>query len=159
MGPLAMLRQRDKVEEMVGQAVKDGNRLVTGGKRPSHMNRGFFFEPTILANVDNHDMIAREEVFGPVMVVIAADNDDHAVKIANDTVFGLNNSVFTDDPERAYAVSRQLRSGTVGHNGWRSDMAIGFGGFKQSGIGREGGTNGLRAYLEPKTIIMDAPAR
>ena len=158
MGPLAMGRQRDKVEEMVGQAVRDGNQLVTGGRRPARLNRGFFFEPTIFAHVDNDDMIAREEIFGPVLAAIPADDEDHAVRLANDTVFGLNNSVFTRDSDRAYAVARQLRSGTVGHNSWRSDMSIGFGGFKQSGIGREGGPNGLRAYLEPKTIIMQNPA-
>lgn len=158
MGPLAMGRQRDKVEEMVGQAVHDGNRLVTGGRRPASLNRGFFFEPTVFAGVDNNDPIAREEIFGPVLTVIPADDEEHAVALANDTVFGLNNSVFTNDSDRAYAVARRLRSGTVGHNSWRSDMSIGFGGFKQSGIGREGGPNGLRAYLEPKTIIMDGPA-
>jgi len=156
MGPLAMARQRDKVEEMVQDAVRDGNILVSGGRRPAHLNRGYFFEPTIFAHVDNNDMIAREEVFGPVVTVIPADSDEQAVAIANDTIFGLNNSVFTDDPARGYAVARRLRSGTVGHNAWRSDMAIGFGGFKQSGIGREGGVDGLRAYLEAKTIIMDA---
>jgi betaine-aldehyde dehydrogenase len=158
MGPLAMARQRDKVEGMVADAVRAGNRLVTGGKRPKHLNRGFFFEPTVFANVDNNDTIAREEIFGPVLSVIPARDEAHAIAIANDTVFGLNNSVFTNDTKRAYAVARQLRSGTVGHNSWRSDMAIGFGGFKQSGIGREGGVNGLRAYLEPKTIIMDNQA-
>ena len=158
MGPLAMGRQRNKVEEMVGEALRNGSKLVTGGKRPGHLNRGFFFEPTIFADVDNNDMIAREEIFGPVLCVIPANDDAHAVRIANDTVFGLNNSVFSNDAERAYAVARQLRSGTVGHNAWRSDMAIGFGGFKQSGIGREGGINGLRAYLEPKTMIMQNPA-
>jgi betaine-aldehyde dehydrogenase len=158
MGPLAMARQRDKVEGMVADAVRDGNKLVTGGKRPAHLNRGFFFEPTIFAHVDNNDTIAREEIFGPVLSVIPARDEAHAIEIANDTVFGLNNSVFTEDVARAYAVARQLRSGTVGHNSWRSDMAIGFGGFKQSGIGREGGVNGLRAYLEPKTIIMDNQA-
>lgn len=156
MGPLAMERQRDKVEQMVSEAVRTGNKLVTGGSRPAHLNQGFFFEPTIFADVDNNDMIAREEIFGPVLSIIPADSDEHAVDIANDTVFGLNNSVFTNDPERAYKVARRLRSGTVGHNSWRSDMGVGFGGFKQSGIGREGGVNGLRAYLEPKTIIMDA---
>lgn len=158
MGPLAMERQRDKVEGMVTDAVRDGNRLVTGGQRPPHMNRGFFFEPTLFADVSNDDMIAREEIFGPVLSVIPAEDEEDAVRIANDTVFGLNNSVFTDDPDRAYAFARRLRSGTVGHNGWRSDMAVGFGGFKQSGIGREGGVNGLRAYLEPKTIIMEKAA-
>lgn len=134
MGPLAMGRQRDKVEEMVGRAVRDGSKLVTGGKRPAHLNRGFFFEPTIFADVDNSDMIAREEIFGPVLSVIPANDEAHAIAIANDTVFGLNNSVFSNDSDRAYAVGRQLRSGTVGHNAWRSDMSIGFGGFKQSGI-------------------------
>lgn len=156
MGPLAMARQRDKVEAMVHEAVREGNVLVSGGRRPAHLNRGFFFEPTLFAHVDNHDMIAREEVFGPVVTVIPADSDEQAIAIANETVFGLNNSVFTNDPMRGYAVARRLRSGTVGHNAWRSDMAIGFGGFKQSGIGREGGVDGLRAYLEAKTIIMDA---
>jgi betaine-aldehyde dehydrogenase len=154
MGPLAMRRQRDKVEELVNEAVRSGSKLVTGGKRPEYLNRGFFFEPTIFANVDNNDMIAREEIFGPVLSVIPANDDSDAVKIANDTVFGLNNSVFSSDPDRAYAVGRQLRSGTVGYNAWRSDLFVGFGGFKQSGIGREGGLNGLRSYLEPKTIIM-----
>lgn len=158
LGPLAMERQRDKVEGMVNDAVRAGNRLVTGGKRPAHLNRGFFFEPTVFADVDNNDTIARDEIFGPVLSVIPARDEAHAIEIANDTVYGLNNSVFTNDAERAYSVARQLRSGTVGHNSWRSDMAIGFGGFKQSGIGREGGVNGLRAYLEPKTIIMDDQA-
>ena len=158
MGPLAMSRQRDKVEGMVAEAVRSGSKLVTGGKRPAHLNRGFFYEPTIFADVDNNDVIAREEIFGPVLCVIPARDEAHAVEIANDTVFGLNNSVFTNDADRAYRVARELRSGTVGHNTWRSDMAIGFGGFKQSGIGREGGVNGLRAYLEPKTIIMENPS-
>jgi acyl-CoA reductase-like NAD-dependent aldehyde dehydrogenase len=154
MGPLAMKRQRDRVEGMVKQAVSDGVRLAAGGERPGHLDRGYFFEPTVFAGVDNASEIAREEIFGPVVCVIPAADEDDAIELANDTVFGLNNSVFTNDSERAYAVSRRLRSGTVGHNGWRSDMAVGFGGFKQSGYGREGGTNGLRAYLEPKTVIM-----
>ncbi|WP_324739973.1 aldehyde dehydrogenase [Tsuneonella sp. CC-YZS046] len=155
MGPLAMRRQRDLVEEMVRRAESDGNRIVTGGKRPAHLNRGWFFEPTVIANADNSDFIAREEIFGPVLTVIKARDEDDAVAIANDTRFGLNNSVFTQDAAKAYRVARRLRSGTVGHNAWRSDMSIGFGGFKESGIGREGGINGLRAYLEPKTLIME----
>jgi acyl-CoA reductase-like NAD-dependent aldehyde dehydrogenase len=105
--------------------------------------------------VDNSSEIAREEVFGPVLCVIPARDEEHAVELANDTIYGLNNSVFTNDPDRAYAVARRLRSGTVGHNAWRSDMSIGFGGFKQSGIGREGGWDGLRPFLEGKTIILD----
>lgn len=157
LGPLAMERQRDKVESMVRAAERDGNRIATGGQRPAGLNRGWFFEPTVITNVENTDMIAREEVFGPVLTILKARDEKDAIAIANDTPFGLNNSVFTRDAEKAYAVARRLHSGTVGHNGWRSDMAIGFGGFKESGIGREGGVNGLRAYLEPKTIIMETP--
>jgi len=155
MGPLAMQRQRDRVEDIVRQAERDGNRIVTGGKRPAHLNRGWFYEPTVIANAENSDFIAREEIFGPVLTVIKARDEEQAIAIANDTRFGLNNSVFTNDTQRAYAVARRLQSGTVGHNCWRSDMSIGFGGFKESGIGREGGVNGLRAYLEPKTLIME----
>ncbi|WP_433606778.1 aldehyde dehydrogenase family protein [Prescottella agglutinans] len=90
------------------------------------------------------------------MSVIAADNENDAVGIANDTIDGLNASVFTHDIERAWAVSRQLRSGTVGHNGFRTDFGIAFGGFKQSGMGREGGLDGLQPYLEAKTVLLDS---
>jgi acyl-CoA reductase-like NAD-dependent aldehyde dehydrogenase len=155
IGPLASARQRDRVEQFVTQAVADGGTLASGGRRPPHLARGFFFEPTVFANVDNRSTIAQEEVFGPVLCVIPADNEQHAIELANDTPFGLNNSVFTNDLDRGYSVARQLRSGTVGHNVFRSDMMIGFGGFKQSGIGREGGVDGLRPYLENKTIILD----
>jgi acyl-CoA reductase-like NAD-dependent aldehyde dehydrogenase len=155
IGPLATARQRDRVEGFIGKAVADGATLVTGGHRPGNLRRGFFIEPTVFGDVDNHSQLAREEVFGPVLAVIAARDEAHAIELANDTVFGLNNSVFTNDADRAYTVARQLRSGTVGHNSWRSDMSIGFGGFKQSGIGREGGVDGLRPYLEGKTIILD----
>ena len=158
MGPVAMKRQLDKIEQMVQRAASDGNRIVSGGKRPAHLNRGWFFEPTLISNVANSDYIAREEIFGPVLSVIRAKDEEDAIAIANDTRFGLNNSVFTNDSARAYAVARRLLSGTVGHNGWRSDMSIGFGGFKESGVGREGGINGLRAYLEPKTLIMENQA-
>ncbi|GGZ13199.1 aldehyde dehydrogenase [Novosphingobium colocasiae] len=154
IGPLAMARQRDKVDEMVRAAEADGNRIATGGKRPASLNRGWFFEPTVIT-ATNDDMIAREEIFGPVVTVIKAADEEQAIAIANDTRFGLNNSVFSRDADKAYAIARRLHSGTVGHNAWRSDMSVGFGGFKESGIGREGGVNGLRAYLEPKTIIMD----
>jgi acyl-CoA reductase-like NAD-dependent aldehyde dehydrogenase len=155
MGPLAMSRQRDRVEHFVSQAVTDGATLAFGGHRPAHLDRGYYFEPTVFGNVDNRSTIARDEVFGPVLCVIPAKDEAHAVELANDTVYGLNNSVFTNDADRAYAVARQLRSGTVGHNVFRSDMRIGFGGFKQSGIGREGGVDGLRPYLENKTVILD----
>ena len=155
MGPLAMERQRDKVEMLINKGVEQGARLATGGGRPKHLNRGYFIEPTVFGNVDNDFTIAREEIFGPVLSVIPAENEEDAIAIANDTIYGLNSSVFTDDPDRAYAVSRRLRAGTVGHNSFKTDFDIGFGGFKQSGLGREGGTEGLLPYLESKTVILD----
>jgi len=155
MGPLAMSRQRDRVESYIEQGRQSGARLATGGGRPAHLNRGYFIEPTVFANVDNDMVIAREEIFGPVASVIPADDEQHAIDIANDTVFGLNAAVFTYDNERAYWAARQLRSGTVGHNGFFLDPTIAFGGFKQSGIGREGGIEGLYPYLETKTLVLD----
>ena len=110
----------------------------------------------MFANVDNHSTIAQEEIFGPVLSVIPVENEEAAVETANDSIYGLNASVFTNDVERAYATARRLRSGTVGHNSFRTDFGIAFGGFKQSGIGREGGKEGLAPFLEAKTIIMDA---
>ena len=155
MGPLAMSRQRDRVEGYIEKGKAEGATLATGGKRPAHLNRGYFIEPTVFGNVDNNSTIGREEIFGPVLSVIPAENEANAIEIANDTIYGLNASVFTNDVERAYATARELRSGTVGHNGFRTDFSIAFGGFKQSGIGREGGTEGLLPFLEVKTLILD----
>ncbi|CAG2153759.1 aldehyde dehydrogenase [Cupriavidus numazuensis] len=158
MGPLATARQRETVERYVARGVEDGATLAAGGQRPQHLKRGFFFEPTVFGNVDNRSTIAREEIFGPVLSVIAADNDDHAIALANDSIFGLNAVVFTGDTQRALAVARRLRAGSVGHNASRTDFSIGFGGFGQSGIGREGGVEGLEAFLESKTVVLDTPA-
>lgn len=155
MGPLAMERQRDRVERLIGQGKSEGARLATGGGRPAHLQRGYFIEPTVFAEVDNHSTIAREEIFGPVLCVIPAESEEHAIELANDTIYGLNSSVFTNDPDRAYALGRRIRAGTVGHNSWHSDFSIAFGGFKQSGIGREGGREGLYPYLEAKTMIFE----
>jgi betaine-aldehyde dehydrogenase len=118
------------------------------------MERGYYIEPTLFGNVDNQSTIAQEEIFGPVLSVIPADDESHAVRIANDTNYGLNASVFTNDSDKASAIARQIRSGTVAQNAFKVDYTIGFGGFKQSGIGREGGKEGLRQYLEPKTILL-----
>jgi acyl-CoA reductase-like NAD-dependent aldehyde dehydrogenase len=159
MGPLAMERQRTRVESLISAGKAQGARLATGGGRPAHLSRGYFIEPTVFANVDNTSTIAREEIFGPVLSVIPAASEEQAIDIANDTIYGLNSSVFTHDPERAYAVGRRIRAGTVGHNAFKTEFAIAFGGFKQSGIGREGGTEGLYPYLETKTMIFEqAPA-
>ena len=155
MGPLVSQRQRDRVLGYIDSGVRDGATLATGGRRPPHLERGWFVEPTVFGNVDNASTIGREEIFGPVLSVIAAADEREAVRLANDTIYGLNASVFTNDVERARAVAGQLRSGTVGHNAMRMDMGIAFGGFKQSGIGREGGVEGLHPFLETKTVILE----
>lgn len=158
MGPLATARQRDIVESFIAEASGTAQ-LASGGKRPAHLNCGYYIEPTVFGRVDPGSRLAREEVFGPVLSVIPAQDEAHAVRLANDTIFGLNNAVFTNDVDRAYRIARELRSGTVGHNGMKVDYTIAFGGFKQSGVGREGGEEGLRPYLETKTVILqDRPS-
>jgi acyl-CoA reductase-like NAD-dependent aldehyde dehydrogenase len=150
-----MRRQRDRVEGYIAKGIAGGATLVTGGGRPKHLDRGWYIEPTVFGNVDNTSTIAQEEIFGPVLSVIPADNEQQAVAIANDTIYGLNASVFTKDVDRARQVAGQLRSGTVGHNAMRGDPGVSFGGFKQSGIGREGGIGGLELFLETKFVILD----
>jgi acyl-CoA reductase-like NAD-dependent aldehyde dehydrogenase len=156
IGPLATAQQRDRVEHYIAIGKTEAT-LAAGGKRPAHLNRGYFIEPTVFGNVSNEHVIAREEIFGPVLSVIPADNDEHAVRIANDTIFGLNSTIFTTDLDRFAALAPRLRAGTVGHNASRTDFSIAFGGMKQSGIGREGGIEGLRPFLESKTIVFDQP--
>lgn len=155
MGPLATERQRDRVEGYVRIGLAEGATLAGGGGRPAGLDRGWFVEPTVFADVDNAWRIAQEEIFGPVLTVIPAKDEQDAVRIANDSVYGLNASVFTPDVDKARAVARRLRAGTVGHNDNRADFGIGFGGFKQSGIGREGGVAGLLPYLENKTVVLE----
>ncbi|MBU2017696.1 MAG: aldehyde dehydrogenase family protein, partial [Alphaproteobacteria bacterium] len=155
LGPVAMKRQLERVEEYValGRASAD---LVTGGNRPAHMNSGYFIEPTLFANVDNKSRIAQEEIFGPVLCLIPADDEEDAIRIANDSAFGLNGSVLTNDADAAYRIGRRIRAGGFGQNGMKMEFGLPFGGFKQSGIGREGGVEGLHAYLETKTMLLDA---
>jgi aldehyde dehydrogenase (NAD+) len=154
LGPLAMQRQLERVEGYV----EDGKRtadLVTGGGRPAHLNRGYFIEPTLFANVKNDSRIAQEEIFGPVLSLIPCDDEEDAIRIANESNYGLSGSVLTHDHEAAYRIARQMRTGGIGQNGMRMDFGLPFGGFKQSGIGREGGEEGMMAYLETKTILLD----
>jgi acyl-CoA reductase-like NAD-dependent aldehyde dehydrogenase len=157
MGPLAAARQRDRVEGYIQKGIDEGATLAAGGKRPADLDRGWFIEPTVFGNVDNSSTIAQEEIFGPVLSVIPAADEIDAVHIANDTIYGLNSAVFTADVDRARSVAGKLRAGTVGMNSFRTDFGIAFGGFKQSGIGREGGKEGLVHFLETKTVILDGP--
>jgi betaine-aldehyde dehydrogenase len=154
MGPLATVRQRDRVEGYIAKGLAEGARLVTGGGRPKHLERGFYIEPTVFGSVDNESTIAREEIFGPVISVIPAKDEAQAIELANQSAYGLNSAVFTNDTERALHVARHLRIGTVSQNGLGPDFTIAFGGFKQSGIGREGGIEGLMSYLETKTVLL-----
>ena len=156
LGPLAMKRQLERVEMYIEEGRKSGADLVTGGQRPAHMNKGYYMEPTLFANVDNKSRIAQEEIFGPVLCLIPAEDEEDAIRIANESDFGLNGSVLTGDAQAAYDIARKVRTGVVGQNGMRMEFGQPFGGFKQSGIGREGGEEGLWSFLETKTILLDA---
>ena len=159
MGPLVAERQRDRVLGYIAKGVDEGATLATGGGRPAHLDKGWFVEPTVFGNVDNRATIAQEEIFGPVLSVIPADDERHAVQLANDTIYGLNASVFTHDVDRAREVAGQIRSGTVGHNNFRTDFGIAFGGFKQSGIGREECFEEMLAFTQEKNIHIRVRAK
>src|SRR5258707_4648488 len=152
-GPLISARQRDRVQEYLDSATDEGGTFACGGGRPADRDTGFFIEPTVIAGLDNNAKVAREEIFGPVLTVIAHDGDDDAVRIANDSPYGLSGTVFSADPDRAAGIAARMRVGTVNVNGgvWYSaDMP--FVGYKQSGIGREMGLAGFDEYLETKAI-------
>jgi acyl-CoA reductase-like NAD-dependent aldehyde dehydrogenase len=153
--PLITERQLDRVLGYVDTAQREGARLVTGGTRlDGDYAAGNFVAPTIFADVDNTATIAREEVFGPVLAVVPFTEEDEAVRLANDTEYGLGASVFTGDAKRAFRVSRALRAGMIGVNGFQLEPHVPFGGFKQSGLGREGGRSAYEAYTELKTVMM-----
>jgi acyl-CoA reductase-like NAD-dependent aldehyde dehydrogenase len=154
LGPLAMNRQLERVEAYIEEG-KNTADLVYGGNRPAHINQGYFIEPTLFANVDNNSRIAQEEIFGPVLSLIPVEDEEHAIQVANDSSYGLNGSVLTHDADTAYRIARRVRTGGIGQNGLRLDFGLPFGGFKQSGIGREGGIEGLMTCLETKTILLD----
>jgi len=158
MGPLIDLRQRDRVEGYVQSALDEGARIVCGGARPEGLDGGAFYLPTLLADVTPEMRVAREEIFGPVLVAIPYDDDDDAVRIANDSIYGLSGHVFGADDERALAVARRIRTGTMSVNGgvWYS-ADVPFGGYRQSGIGREMGVAGFEEYLETKALARPAP--
>jgi acyl-CoA reductase-like NAD-dependent aldehyde dehydrogenase len=156
MGPLISGTQRDRVESHVAAAQTDGAKLVVGGRRPAHLKRGFYLEPTILTDVTPDARIAQEEVFGPVLTVLRYRADDEAVAIANNSQYGLSGAVWGADVDRAVGVARRVRTGQIAVNGCIPGDAP-FGGFKQSGLGREGGgLPGLHQYMEPKAIGIPA---
>ncbi len=154
MGPLISARQRARVLEYVDIGRREGARLVCGGRRPAHLPRGYYVEPTLFADVSNDMRIAQEEIFGPVLVVIPYDSDEDAVRIANDSIYGLSGAII-GSPERALRMARRIRSGTLNINGanfFAPDSP--FGGYKQSGIGREMGEAGFEEYLQTKTVAV-----
>ena len=156
VGPLINAKQRDKVQGMVDRAVEAGATIVTGGSSTQH-EKGFFFEPTVIVGADENSEIAQDEVFGPVLVVLPHDGDDDAVRIANNSKYGLSGGILAADRERALGVARRIRTGTLSVNGgmWHAADAP-FGGYKQSGIGRENGVAGLEEFLQTKLLAEPA---
>ncbi|HTK62900.1 MAG TPA: aldehyde dehydrogenase [Pseudonocardia sp.] len=151
-GPMASEHHLRKVLSYIDAGNASNARLVAGGGRPANLDRGWFVEPTVFADVDNNDRLAREEVFGPVLAVIPYDTEDEAIAIANDSNYGLAGSVWTADEAHGIDVARRIRTGTIGVNYYNIDLGSPFGGMKESGIGREAGPEGLDGYLEYKSI-------
>jgi len=154
-GPQVNARQRDRILGYVEKGIEEGARLVIGGKRPEHLPVGYYVEPTLFADVDNSMTIAQEEIFGPVLVMIPFDDDDDAVRIANDSIYGLSGAVTSADEDRALAVARRIRTGTMSVNGglWYGADSP-FGGYRHSGVGRQNGIEGFEQYLETKAIAF-----
>jgi aldehyde dehydrogenase (NAD+) len=160
IGPLASGAQFEKVQRLIRIGIEEGATLVSGGPgRPDGFTKGYFVKPTVFADVRNEMTIAREEIFGPVLAIIPYENEDDAVRIANDTPYGLSGFVTSGSLERAGRVAKRIRSGNVHVNGARVDFAGCFGGFKQSGNGREWGEVGLEEFLELKAILGYVPTK
>ncbi|WP_347238362.1 aldehyde dehydrogenase [Dietzia sp. B19] len=165
-GPLANHKQKDSVEGYIRKGVEEGATIAYGGGKveglPAGVAEGAFVQPTVFTDVDNSMTIAQEEIFGPVLQVIAYDTVDEAVRIANDSEFGLAGAVYSADPDAALAVAQRVRTGTMGINWYAFDPSAPFGGFKNSGLGRENGPEGLDAYCELQSVLMpfgwEAPA-
>ena len=159
LGPLASQAQFERVQELIGKGIKDGAELIVGGLgRPQGISKGYFVKPTVFAGVRNNMTIAREEIFGPVLCIIPYEDENDAVRIANDSPYGLSGFVRSKDIEHARRVAKRIRSGNVHINGGRLDFGSCFGGYKQSGNGREWGEAGLEEFLELKAIFGYAPA-
>ncbi|MEU3980516.1 aldehyde dehydrogenase [Streptomyces sp. NPDC026672] len=156
LGPLVSAQHRERVERYITVGHEEGGKVVTGGRRPAWAKAGWFLEPTIFTGLDNTSTLAREEIFGPVLTVIPYRDVDDAIRLANDSEYGLGGTVWTSDPERGMSVARRIRSGTLGVNGYRVDPGAPFGGVKASGLGRELGPQGLASYEELKSIYQPA---
>jgi aldehyde dehydrogenase (NAD+) len=154
LGPLVSAVQRDRVEGFISRGRQAGAVVALGGGRPSSPGRGWYIEPTVFTGVDNHSELAQREIFGPVVSVIDYDTDTEALATANDTIYGLGGAVFSADEGRARAMAGRLRAGTVGVNGFAVEAGFPFGGFKQSGLGRESSLEGMREFTEPKSLIV-----
>ena len=153
IGPVVSKMQYDKIQNLINKGIEEGAKLVAGGPdRPSHLNKGYFVRPTVFAGVNNEMTIAKEEIFGPVVSIIPFSNEEEAIKISNDTAYGLTNYIQTTDTKKAQRIARQLRSGMVEINGVSFADGSPFGGYKQSGNGREGGKWGIEEFLEVKSI-------
>lgn len=158
IGPMASAQHRQRVEGLIAQGRAEGARVTAGGGRPSQLDKGWFVEPTVFADVDNSFTVAREEIFGPVLSLIPYTDVDEAVRIANDSAYGLGGTIWTSDPGRAVEVARRVESGTIGINHYLPDPTAPFGGVKASGLGRELGPEGLAGYEHQKSIYLAAPA-
>ena len=153
IGPVVSEAQFDKIQGLIQVGIDEGAKLVAGGTgRPDGLNRGYYVKPTVFADVNNQMDIARTEIFGPVLSIIPFDTEEEAIEIANDTPYGLTNYIQTPDDEKRRRVARQLRSGMVETNGQGFAQGSPFGGYKQSGNGREGGLYGLEEFLEVKAV-------
>jgi acyl-CoA reductase-like NAD-dependent aldehyde dehydrogenase len=157
IGPLVSDRQRERVLDYIETAKAGGARIVAGGTIPADRPRGWFLNPTVFADVDNADRLAREEIFGPVLTVTPYQDEAEAVDIANDSEYGLAGTVWSTDVERATDVARRIVTGSVGINGYQIDMGSPFGGVKASGMGRELGPEGLAAFQTLKSIYRPGP--
>ena len=154
IGPVVSEVQFNKIQALIEKGIEEGAKLETGGPgRPDGLNQGYYVRPTVFSHVTNDMTIAREEIFGPVLSLIGYDDDEDAVRIANDTVYGLSGYISSGDPERAKAIARRIRSGNVHLNGAPVDNKAPFGGYKQSGNGREWGSHGFEEFLEVKAIM------
>jgi acyl-CoA reductase-like NAD-dependent aldehyde dehydrogenase len=154
MGPLVSAAQRDRVEGYIAKGRSEGGRLTAGGHRPKGFDRGWFLEPTVFADVNNNATIAREEIFGPVLAVIPYSDVDDAVRLANDSDFGLGGSVWTSDPERGEQVARRISSGSIGINGYSNEPNAPAGALRASGLGVKFGPEGLADYQNLKTVYL-----